>query len=497
MSETGSAARNGLTASLRGNYALTLAITLFALVPYLFATSATDILKGGIIHDVGLSKTMFSLVKGLGTAGYAFGALLAGDLSQRFPRRPLHMTLTASCSLGWLLSISGFGPITFCAGYILAGLSTGLLLIVALPPAVKDYPASRLPFTAVFINLALFGATAAGPLVGGLVAENIGWRGLFTIFAVVAVLAFFLGLVVIAPEKPTAPGTKFDIFAIVLAFGATVLPFGAVAMLQSTGFASPFFYVPLTLGLILFAAIFIVEDRHSAPLIAVDRMTQTTPTIGTIIASFAGGVFISLLSLSLLRATSLWGLSESQAGIGYWPLPIGAVVAAGFLGLAFKTRFLPLLILFGMLVMIGAGVMLMTVSTSSATVTIPLAYGLLGFGAGATVSPALFLAGLSVPSNALGRVLAFIELVRSVGDFLIGPVLVAFAGLIASGPAPGEKQIVITIGIAVAMGVGTTLFCVAAFFSAYRTLPVPHLERWLHGDEAAIETPQALSGGKG
>ncbi|HLH98853.1 MAG TPA: hypothetical protein VKW08_27400 [Xanthobacteraceae bacterium] len=39
-------------------------------------------------------------------------------------------------------------------------------------------------------------------------------------------------------------------------------------------------------------------------------------------------------------------------------------------------------------------------------------FGLLGLGAGATVSPGLFLAGLSLPTQFIGRILALVELVR-------------------------------------------------------------------------------------
>ncbi len=489
MSDTGS------KSALRGNYALVLAITLFALVPYLIATSATELLREAIVRDTGISKAMLGLTTSLATAGYAFGALLAGDIGLRFHRRPLFALFTGSAALAWTLTVSGLGPAVFAIGFVLAGLSTGLLLVVALPPCFQHFPVGRLPVTAVFVNIALFGGIAAGPLMAGLADTGFGWRALFAGFAIIAALACLMSRVVLPHEEPPQPGLAFDWRVVALSAGATVLPFGAVAFLPATGFTSPLFLAPLGIGLACFAAIFIVEDRAREPLIKVRQMLHTLPIIGTIIASFAGGVFLTLLTLSLQRLTQIWGWSAGEAGLAFWPLLPGALLASVVIYFVFRTRYLPIMILCGMSVTAVAGGMLMAAQGPDQAGLVTAGSALLGFGAGSTVSPALFLAAFSVPSNLLGRVFAFIELVRSVGDFLIGPVLAQFAILIASGDTITTKSVDITLGIAVAMGAGTILFCAIAFLTAYRRLPVPQLKRWLEGDDAvAIDSPPVLRG---
>jgi hypothetical protein len=57
---------------------------------------------------------------------------------------------------------------------------------------------------------------------------------------------------------------------------------------------------------------------------------------------------------------------------------------------------------------------------------------LLGFGAGAGVAPALFMAGLSAPSDRLGPTFALVELLRSEAAFRVAPV-------VAQAPARGEE----------------------------------------------------------
>ena len=488
----------GAAPHLRGRYGPVVLTTLLALVPYLVTTSAVRLLGPQIAGDLGVSETFLGVVESMATAMYAFGALLAGDLGRRFPQRPMYVGLTSLGLLGWLLALSagllGLGGWPFAVGFVLVGLTTGLLLIVSLPPAIQRFPAAKVPLTAVFINIGLFGGVAGGPLAAGLVRDVGGWQTLFGVFAGATALAVVLGIAVLPRADAMVPDLVADVPAVALAFIATVLSFGAVAALPGVGFVSPWFFVPLTLGLTAFAAIFIVEDRRPHPLISVGLLIRTAPVIGTLVASFAGGVFLSLLSLTQLRMADLWRFDPSRIGVDLWPLVPGALVAAAVLGLVFRTRYLPILIRVGLVAMIVSGLVLMTTGSPSDLGRTQLALGLLGFGAGATVSPALFLAGLSTPSASLGRVFAFVELVRAIGDFLIGPVLVEFASLIAPDGTAGEEQIAITLGLAVTIGVLTLFVCTVAFLASYRRLPVPDLHRWIEGDEPAIDSPGAFRG---
>lgn len=60
----------------------------------------------------------------------------------------------------------------FYRSHVLSALGgQGLLLVVALPPVIRQFPAEKLPYTAALIDLGFFGAIAVGPLVGALTAS--------------------------------------------------------------------------------------------------------------------------------------------------------------------------------------------------------------------------------------------------------------------------------------------------------------------------------------
>src|SRR5947208_160216 len=62
---------------------------------------------------------------------------------------------------------------------------------------------------------------------------------------------------------------------------------------------------------------------------------------------------------------------------------------------------------------------------------------LTGIGLGATVAPALFTAGFSLPAATLQRVFAIVELLRAVAAFMIAPVFVHFAATVGGDPKTG------------------------------------------------------------
>jgi hypothetical protein len=160
-----------------------------------------------------------------------------------------------------------------------------------------------------------------------------------------------------------------------------------------------------------------------------------------------------------------------------------------------RTRYLPILILGGMLALIGGGSLLIAASPAAANSIASLAgIGLLGLGAGATVSPALFVTGFALSSNILGRVLALVELVRSAGDFLLGPVLLQLAHTASGASASGGNALSEAgtrheLGVTLLLMTGATALCVALYLMGSDELPQPDIRGWLQGDEPAICSP--------
>jgi hypothetical protein len=80
----------------QNSYAVSLSVAIVSLVPYIIVTTAYTYFRLQVSSDIGTGRTGLEIIAGLSTAGYAFGALLAGDLVQRFRQRRLFLLLDRS-----------------------------------------------------------------------------------------------------------------------------------------------------------------------------------------------------------------------------------------------------------------------------------------------------------------------------------------------------------------------------------------------------------------
>ena len=122
-----------------------------------------------------------------------------------------------------------------------------------------------------------------------------------------------------------------------------------------------------------------------------------------------------------------------------------------------------------------------------------VAAALLGLGAGATVSPGLYLAGLPVVSKIIGRVFALVELVRSLADYVIAPVILRIAQAGSHRKPldwPGiHEATMITLWITI----GFTLIGAALWLAGDAGLPKPDIKGWIEENKPAFESPRLFA----
>lgn len=475
-----------------GSYTASLTSAILALAPFIVVTTAYALFTTQVGQDVHASRTALSIIAGLSTAGYAWGALLGGDLVQRFPQRRMFFLAETLFVVGCLLAAIAAAPPVYAAGRVLSGFATGLMLVVALPPVIQRFPARKLKITVVAINIAFFGAVCIGPLLGGWVAAGHHWRWFFGALGALGAANILLAALTLPNQPPFNPGIRLDATALVLGFFGVVLPFWASGELVGHGFAAYRFAVPMGIGLVCFVALLLVEYHRQEPLSPVKLMWNTPSVIGTLVAMIGGGGFVALLELAERFHAQALHQSPLQTGVLFWPLPVAVLIAAGIFGLVLTTRYIPLMILAGMACLIGSAILLLGLSPRAAPALTLASAGLLGLGAGATVSPGLYYAGFPLASQIIGRVFALVELVRSLADYIIAPVVVQIAREASAGPL-GTGGIHSGVQIVLWLMVASTVAGTALFLLGRSGLPRPDLERWLGNRGPAIQPVPLLA----
>jgi MFS family permease len=287
------------------------------------------------------------MISGFAIAGYAFGALLGGDLIQRFFQRRLFLICQALFVAGCIVTATSHSIVAYGIGSVLEGFSTGLLLVIALPPVFQRFPPERVPVTVIWVNLGFFGAVCAGPFIGGAMAAVHGWRWFHGALGILGAANLVVAALTLSFYDPPNPEIRLDIAALLLGLGAVFLPFWATGELAVASFDAPIFIAPLTAGLVCFVALVLTEYHRKEALSPVARMWNTISLVGVLIAMFGGSVFVALVELLERLQIKVAHRSPFETGLLFTPLIGGVCVTAILLGLVVRTRYLPLLILGG------------------------------------------------------------------------------------------------------------------------------------------------------
>ena len=473
---------------LAGRYPAVAAMVTLALIPYLALSAAVDPLVPIISEQLNLSAQTMSLGFGLGNAAYAVGTVLAVQFAQHLPQRRMLLVYAVVLVLGSVIAASAVNGAMFIGGHILQGLATSMLLIAAAPPLTIGFPRDKLRHTAVIMNMCVFGAVALGPFIGGAQAEALAWRPLFWIIAAIAVGALIMAALTFEDAPPADLDAPRDLRAIGLASVGCAAAFIGAAQLTSHEFTDPVAIVPMLGGLALIVLLIVYQFRSRRPLLTVRTMlTSAIPVAGVGVALFAAAA--SVAATALTAQVFMETYSPVQVGLLYLPELGGAIVMAFVFGSVISKRSMHYLPLVGM-GLLAAGIVLFRLAIPANQPLALLASALTGLALGATVAPALFVAGFSLQSNSLQRVFAIIELLRAVAAFMVAPIFAPFAARDAGGLTAGAGD---ALWIGFGLAVGGAVFGVAVYALSGARPQTPDLDQFLDGESPAWYSPPLLA----
>ncbi len=473
---------------LAGRYPAVAAMVMFALIPYLALSSALGPITPFIAKDLHTSLQTLSLGSGLANAGYAVGTVLAVQFAQHLPQRRMVVAYAVLLLLGSVLAAAAQDPAMFIVGHVIQGLCTSLLLIAAVPPLAIGFPQDKLRITVVIMNMCIFGAVALGPFIGGLQAQSHAWRPLFWIVAGIAAVALVLTVLTFEDSPPANPDSPRDIRAIGLATVGCVAAFFGASELTSHRFLDPATIIPLLGGLAAIVVLVIYQYRAKRPLLTIRTMLKSSiPVAGIAVALFAAAASVSA---TVLTASALAGrYTPLHIGLLYLPEVGGAIITALALGMVINRRWLHYLPLVGMIAL-AAGIVVFRIEVPSSQALTLVGSGLTGIGLGATVAPALFVAGFSLAAANLQRVLAIVELLRAVAAFLVAPIFVYFVSIAPGGVDAGTAT---ALWVGLGLAVAGAVIGIAIYALSGARPQAADLDRFLAGSDPAWYSPPLLA----
>jgi len=353
--------------------------------------------------------------------------LLAGSIADRFGRRKTFQVGLLVFSVGSLLCSVAPSARVLVASRVLQAIGGSMLNPVAMSIIVNTFLDPKERARAVGIWGAAFGlAMAAGPLLGGVLVQSVGWRSIFWVNIPLGAVALALTARFVR-ESRAERARRFDPVAQALVIAALFALTSAVIDGRRAGWTS----WPIALGFATAVAcgagLVAWESRRSEPLLD-PRFFRSLPfSAATLVAVLAFAAFSGFLFLNSLYLQEARGLSASQAGFATLPIALALMICSPLSGRlvgAGRARFA--LVAAGTAMAAGA-LLLTTLAQNTPLLYLLSAYGIFGAGLGMVNAPITNTAVSGMPRSHAGIASAVASTSRQVGASLG----VALAGSLA------------------------------------------------------------------
>ncbi|HEY3253273.1 MAG TPA: MFS transporter [Polyangiaceae bacterium] len=353
--------------------------------------------------------------------------LLAGSIADRFGRRRTFQAGLLLFSIGSLLCSVAPSARVLVASRALQALGGSMLNPVAMSIIVNTFLDPKERARAVGVWGAAFGvAMAAGPLLGGLLVQSVGWRSIFWVNLPLGAVALALTARFV-PESRAARARRFDPLAQVLVIAALFALTSAVIDGRRAGWASWPIAVGFATAVASAVALVVWESRHHEPMLD-PRFFRSLPfAAATLVAVLAFASFSGFLFLNSLYLQEARGMPASQAGLATLPIALALMVCSPLSGrLVGAGRARLALVVAGVAMATGA-LLLTALAQSTPLLHLLAAYGIFGIGLGMVNAPITNTAVSGMPRSHAGLASAVATTSRQVGASLG----VALAGSLA------------------------------------------------------------------
>jgi EmrB/QacA subfamily drug resistance transporter len=256
--------------------------------------------------------------------------LLGGRAADLLGRRRVLVAGTIliglSSLIGGLAQASGL----MIAARLAQGTGAAMMLPAALSILTTTFKEGKDRHTALGVWGGVGGlASAAGVLLGGLLTDGPGWRWVFFVNPVAAVLVLAAIFRMIAPDGPRARLQNFDLPGAILATGGMLVLVYSLVEAPIVGWGSARTIGGLAAAVILLIA-FVANERHQrnplAPL-QIFRINGLGFADVTQLIAFAG--FVAMFFFLTLYMQNVLGYTPIQTGLAYLPLCVVIGICAG------------------------------------------------------------------------------------------------------------------------------------------------------------------------
>jgi EmrB/QacA subfamily drug resistance transporter len=344
--------------------------------------------------------------------------ILAGSTADRFGRRKVFQIGLATFTLGSLLCSLAPGLGWLVAFRMLQAVGGSMMNPVAVSIIANTFTDSRERARAIGIWGGVFGLSiAAGPPLGGLLVDGVGWRGIFWVNIPVGVAAIVLTALFVPESRAITPRRVDPVGQVLVIVTLASLTY-AIIEGPRAGWTSPLIVSLFAVAAAAAAGLVAYEPRRREPLLDL-RFFRSAPFTGaTLIAISALAALGGFLFLNTLYLQDVRGLSALSAGLYTLPLAAMTLVLAPLSGWIIGRWGPRLPLVVAGVAMTAGGLLLTSLAPDTSVGRLMAAYVIFGIGTGMVNAPITNTAVSGMPRSQAGVAAAIASTSRQVGQSL-------------------------------------------------------------------------------
>lgn len=210
---------------------------------------------------------------------------------------------------------------------IMQGAGGGMLASVGMAMLLRAYPQQERVRVSSVLTMAIALSPTLGPVLGGLLVTDVSWRWVFYVNVPIGVFACVYGGLRLRKDHDLR-GEHFDVAGFILSAGALGATMYGISAGPDHGWSSAPVLGAIAAGLVLLAAMIVVELRSPAPVIDVRLVRDRLFTACSAAMTLESVAFLGTLFVIALYYQDGRGLSALGSGLSTFPEAIGVMAGS-------------------------------------------------------------------------------------------------------------------------------------------------------------------------
>ena len=367
--------------------------------------------------DLGVSSGILNIAISLAALFSGIFIVAAGGLADKIGRKKMTNIGLILSIIGSLCLVLATGPTLLIIGRIIQGLSAAAIMPATIGLVKAYYEGADRQRALSFWSIGSWGGSGVCSLFGGAVATYMGWRWIFILSIIIAVLALWLLKDTPESKAKQTGNSKFDISGLII-FIITMLALN-IFITQGSELGWTNWITLALLAVAVIGAIIFIKVENGKPNALIDfGLFKNLPYTGATVSNFLLNAVAGTLVVANTYVQQGRGFTSFQSGmlsIGYL-IAVLAMIRVGEKILQKVGAKKPML--WGTTItLIGVGIMGLTFLPDVAyTVVVFIGFAMFGLGLGLYATPSTDTAVSNAPDDKIGAASGIYKMASSLGS---------------------------------------------------------------------------------